>query len=131
MKTEQQIETKNMKKTLSTYEVADILKQDDNANWSHAGSLALAEFLEEMEEATGEEMELDVVAIRCDFSEYDSLIEWAECYWGTVNKVCQASKHFGWDTETDEEEKEESIREHIEDHGILIEFDGGIIVSSF
>jgi hypothetical protein len=30
-----------------------------------------------------------------------------------------------------EEEIEEAIREYIQDHGSLIEFDGGIIVSSF
>ena len=117
-----------MKQTLNTYEVAMILVRDEYANWSYDGAEALIEWIEECE---GEDTELDPVNLRCEFSEYDSLIEWAGCRWGTVNKVCQASKHFGWDTETDEEEKEESIREHIEDHGILIEFEGGIIVSSF
>ena len=50
-----------MKKTLTTYDIADALCQDENANWSRAGAFALAEWLEEMEESTGEETELDVV----------------------------------------------------------------------
>lgn len=64
-----------MKKTLTTYDIADALYADENANWSRAGAFALAEWLEEMEESTGAETELDVVAIRCDFAEHDSLTQ--------------------------------------------------------
>ena len=120
-----------MKKTLSTYEAAGFLFQDENAGWSRAGVFALVEYLEELEFGLGEEIELDVVAIRCDFSEYDSLIDWAGGYWGTIAGECQSSKHFGWSDETETEEKEEQIREYISDHGTLIEFDGGVIVSAF
>jgi hypothetical protein len=31
----------------------------------------------------------------------------------------------------DEEEIQDAIRSHIQDHGTLIEFNGGVIVSSF
>ena len=44
-------------------------------NFSREGLEQLFEFLEELEESTGEEMELDVIAICCDFTEYDSLEE--------------------------------------------------------
>lgn len=69
-----------MKMTLSTNHAASLLNEDENANWTHAGALALVEYLEEMEEESGEEIEFDVVAIRCDFSQYDSLQEWAHDY---------------------------------------------------
>ncbi len=108
-----------MKLTLSTYAVADLLIADNNANWSRAGARALAEYLEEIEESTGEEIEFDVVAIRCDFSEYQSLAKWADEY------------GFNIDEDEDEEAAEESIREYIQDRGQLVEFTGGIIVSSF
>ena len=62
-----------MKETLNTHQVANALFKDENAAWTYAGALALAEYLEQFEDDTGEEMELDVVAIRCDFSEYASL----------------------------------------------------------
>jgi hypothetical protein len=108
-----------MKLTLSKYAVADLLIADNNANWSYAGAHALADYLEEMEEDTGEEIEFDVVAIRCDYSEYESLAKWADKY------------GFNIDEDEDEEAAEESIREYIQDRGQLVEFEGGIIVSSF
>jgi hypothetical protein len=124
-----------MKKTLNTYDIANELLADSHAAWSRAGAFALAEHLEEYEESTGEELELDVVAIRCDFSEYTSLQEWASDYFADE---AQAASALGLDLDmdgvtvtNDEEEIEEAIREYIQDHGSLIEFDGGVIVSSF
>jgi phosphosulfolactate synthase (CoM biosynthesis protein A) len=116
-----------MKMTLNTYQIADALKNDANACWSYNGSRALAEYLEEYEESTGEEMELDVCAIRCDFSEYSSLLDWAHDHFSN------ALEELGLDEteENDEDEVDEKIREYIQDHGELIEFDGGVIVSRF
>ncbi len=124
-----------MKKTLTTHDIADSLCADEYANWSRVGAFALAEWLEDMEESTGVEMELDVVAIRCDFSEYDSVQAWADDYFADAK---QASDAIGFDLdmdgETSEQEGEEMddmIREYIQDNGILIEFDNGVIVSAF
>lgn len=123
-----------MKTTLSTSDIARALKSDQNAAWTWDGAKALAEYLEEYEESTGEEMELDVCAIRCDFSEYDSLEAWASDYFrnqaDAVDKLCLT---LGMDGSIDEDEDEidDLIRSFIRDHGTLIEFDGGIIVSSF
>ena len=58
-----------MKQRINTIQAVDILLQDDNSNWSLEGAKALVEYLEELEEETGEELEFDVVAIRCDYSE--------------------------------------------------------------
>jgi hypothetical protein len=116
-----------MKMILNTYQIADALKNDTCARWSYNGSLALAEYLEEYEESTGEELELDTCAIRCDFSEYASLQDWAHDHFSN------AWQELGFDEteETDEDEFDEKIRSYIQDHGQLIEFDGGIIVSQF
>ena len=115
-----------MKLTLSTTEAAHRLIDDKNANWSRSGAYALCEYLEELEEFTGEEMELDVCALRCDFSEYGSLEAWAKEQWGD-DLACEY-----WREESGEnEEQEEKTREYIQDRGTLIEFDGGVIVSSF
>jgi hypothetical protein len=65
-----------MKKTLTNYEVANLLWRDkENNGYTYEACHALAEHLAEMEEAMGEEMEIDVVAIRCDWNEYASLAE--------------------------------------------------------
>lgn len=115
-----------MKKTLSTNQIADELRSDDNANWSYSGALALAEYLEQMEEDTGGEMELDVVAIRCDYAQWESLQEWAEDYLGDDWK-----DGIGLDEDSDDDDTEKAIREYIRDRGTLIEFEGGVIVDSF
>jgi hypothetical protein len=116
-----------MKITLNTYQIADELKRDTCARWSYNGSLALAEYLEEYEDSTGEEMELDTCAIRCDFSEYASLLDWAHEHFSN------ALEELGFDetAENDDDEIDAKIKEYIQDHGTLIEFDGGVIVSSF
>lgn len=124
-----------MKKTMNTHDIANALIADTNAAWSRAGAYALAEHLEEYEESTGEELELDVVAIRCDFSEYTSLQDWASEYFSDES---QAADALGLDLDmdgvtvtNDESEIEEAIRDYIQDHGTMIEFDGGVITSSF
>ena len=125
-----------MKKTLTTYDIAHELLQDANADWTRAGAFALAEHLEQYEEETGEEMELDVVAIRCDFSEHSSLEDWAVDYFSHSKQAANAmGLELDMDGETwvevSREELQEAIRSYIQDNGQLIEFDGGIIVSSF
>jgi len=123
-----------MKKTLTTYEIAHELLQDENAAWSQAGAFALAEHFQEYEDSVSEELELDVVAIRCDFSEYASLEEWAGIYFAShVDAVNELGLTIGdgGALEESSEEQDEAIRSFIQDNGQLIEFDGGIIVSSF
>jgi hypothetical protein len=116
-----------MKQTLTTSQAADILFADKNAGWTYAGARALAEYLEEYEESTGEELEFDYVAIRCDFSEYPSLVDWArDCFGADKWK-----RELDIDLDDLDDEVDEAIRSHIQDHGQLIEFDGGIIVSGF
>ena len=120
-----------MKNTLNTYEIVNALLKDENADWSYTGAKALAEYLEDYEEDCGIELELDVIALRCEFSEYASLEDWLMEYYGKTLE--EAFDYAGIDLEGDEDEEERAdlIRSHILDQWRLIEFDGGIIVSSF
>jgi hypothetical protein len=127
--TQTQTQYTKMKQTLTTQQAADILFADKNAGWTYAGARALVEYLEELEEDTGEEMELDFVAIRCDFSESPSLQEWASDYFG--EPLAQWADRIGVEATADDDELDSAIREYIQDRGQLIEFDGGVIVSSF
>jgi predicted DsbA family dithiol-disulfide isomerase len=115
-----------MKTTLSTTEAAHRLMDDNNANWSYAGAYALVEYLEELEEDIGEEIEFCPVSLRCDFSQYESLDAWATEQWGNDRDFDEALNDM-----TEQQASDEAIRSYIQDHGTLIEFDGGIIVSSF
>ena len=115
-----------MKQTLTTLQATQNLYGDYNAGWTWNGAQALVEYLEELESDMEDEIEFDVVALRGDFLESDSLQEWAKDYFRNDWK-----KEIGVEENTLDEEKDEQIRNFIHDHGILIEFDGGIIVSSF
>lgn len=137
-------------------------QMDRGDQFTPAALSALFEYLEEYEQDTGEEIDLDIIALCCDCTEDESLDEWARRYFcddqlaellGTAEYEADklesmaradalaakgehgdAAQIRGWyDNEEIEraDHKEKTLREHILDHGQLIEFDGGIIVSEF
>ena len=108
-----------MKRTLSTYEVAGALMADKNAAWSRAGAYALTEHLEEIERESATEIELDVCAIRCEFSEYAS--------------ATLAALAYAWQKDDDksDEENETEALDYLTDHTSVIQFDGGVIIQDF
>ena len=73
-----------MKQSVNEYDFIDAFRNyfggQYKTNFSYEGLKALFEWFEELENDTGEEMELDVIAICCDFSEYESLKEYNEYY---------------------------------------------------
>jgi len=113
-----------MKTTLNTHDIANALLNDKHAAWSYNGAKALAEYLEQYEEDCGVELELDVVALRCEYSEWDNLEDWGHSYF-TDNQFKSLFKDL------EEDDLDEEIAQYIEEQGILIEFEGGAIVSSF
>jgi len=82
----------------------DYNRQD---NFSYEGLEALFDFLESMEDGCATETELDVVALCCEFTEYESFVELK----GDYNSI-------------------ESLDE-LRDNTMVIEFDGGIIIQQF
>jgi len=109
-----------MYQTLSTSDAVGILTGDKHAAWSVAGACAIVEYLEQTEEETGERIEFDRTAIRCDFSEYSSAKE--------------AAVNYGWDDATDDATEEAALR-WLRDRTVVLVFDGydasGVIVGSF
>jgi hypothetical protein len=49
-------------------------------NFNYAGLNALYDYYEQYQEDTGEEIELDVIALCCDFCQYDSIEEVCKAY---------------------------------------------------
>ena len=78
-----------------------------NENFTYEGKKALFEYLEQYEEDCNTEVELDVIALCCEYSEYTNIEEVKENY----NDI------------TDIEE--------LRDNTAVIEFDGGIIIQDF
>lgn len=92
-------------------------------NFSRKALVALFAYLDQLEQDLGEEQELDVIAICCEWTEYKDAIEAAEAY--------------GWEApevEEGEERDDTSDRkalEFLQDNTHVVEFEGGILVLNF
>ena len=64
-----------MKKTVYKNEFIDTMMDIRPDNFSYDGLVALFDYLEEIEDSCGEEMEFDPIALCCDFTEYD-ILDW-------------------------------------------------------
>ena len=65
-----------MKKTINFYDFSNAFHNAGRGNqFTYDGLKALFEYLEEYEEGTGDEIELDVIGLCCDYTEYESIEE--------------------------------------------------------
>ncbi len=95
-----------MKQTINLYTFRQAFTDyNRNDNFTYEGLEALYHNLLEWEEGTEQELELDVIALCCDFTEYADLDEVAEEY----------------NIEPDE----------VEDYTTVITFDGGVIIQNW
>ena len=70
-----------MKQSINMYQFERAFKNMDRGDqFSYDGLKALYEYLEEYEESTGENIDLDVIALCCDYTEYDNLKEFQADY---------------------------------------------------
>jgi hypothetical protein len=65
---------------IDKYDFIRAFEQVRPDNFSRAGLSALYEYFEQLEEDIGNPIELDVIAICCEYSEYESLEEFQEDY---------------------------------------------------
>lgn len=85
-----------MKHTLSTSEIIDLLLADEYAKWSLSAAQTLAEYYEELELDSGQELELDRVLIRTEWSEYDSLADIRSAYKNSCNEDYTDQEFLEW-----------------------------------
>ena len=69
-----------MKKTINFYDFSDaFIKAGRGNQFTYKGQRALFDYIEEYEEDCGTEIELDVIALCCEFTEYDNIADfWVE-----------------------------------------------------
>jgi hypothetical protein len=90
-----------MKTTVNEYAFTQAFTDMNRAdNFSYAGLKALFAYLEEYEESTGEELELDVIALCCDYTEYANVEEFVAAY---------DDSYIVWETEPEDADEEEGI----------------------
>lgn len=108
-----------MKTTVNLYEFRDAFRSIRPDNFSYEGLAVLFDYLEQLGEDIGEEIELDVIAICCDFSE-DTWEGIAENY------------GLELDPEADDEDNEASVIDYLSNQGAYIgEAKGSIIYRDF
>lgn len=64
-----------IKQTVNFSQFCDSFSDTYKDNFSYEGKRALFDYLEDLSEDTGEDIELDTIAICCEYSEYDSIEE--------------------------------------------------------
>ena len=102
-----------MKQTINVSEFMDGFSGSYKDNFSYEGKRALYDYLVQLEEDLGEEIEYDPIALCCDYTEERDISHILEQYDQTNGM-------------TDEE-----ARQWLEDRTTLIEFDGGVIYQQF
>ncbi len=85
----------------------DAFKKAKRDQYTYDGYKALYEYFEEYSESTGQNVELDVIAICCEYVEYKDLKQIQDDY-PSINSI-----------------------EDLEDHTQVIEFDTGLIIAEF
>lgn len=60
------------------------IRMDRKDQFSYEAREALFSYLEEYEESTGQQIELDVIALCCDYAEYDNLKDFLSQTWYTT-----------------------------------------------
>ena len=93
-------------------------RMDRLDGWTYNGLRALYAYLSD---DTGEHVELDVIALCCEYDEHASAIEAADEY------GCEPDG----DDDEEEDDKEGLALAWLREHTTVIEFDGGLIVQSF
>jgi len=104
-----------MKQTVYRSDFENAFKSLRPENFSYEGLSVLFEYLENWEADAGEDLELDVIAICCDF---------AEGSWQSI----AADYSIEIDENENEDEQAEQVRQYLEDEGVLVgEVSGGFV----
>ena len=101
-----------MKKSIGFCEFTDSFRGERSDTFSYNGLKALYEYLEQYEEDTVEEIELDTIALCCEFTEYDSIREAYEVYKDDYDTLCE-----------EEDERDERANEYLIDNTQVIHID--------
>ena len=102
-----------MKTTVTSHQFVEAFRAcGRESQFSRAALFALFEYLEEYENSTGEEIELDPIGICCEWAEHSSARE--------------AASEYGFEAEDDDEAEKWLGRKTT-----VVQFDGGIVIQQF
>lgn len=103
-----------MKQSINLYQFREAFRlADRSGNFSYEGLEVLFDYLEQLEEDTGEEMELDVIALCCNFTE-----EYPD----------EISGNYEIELTGDDESDYEIVIEYLQDNTMVVGHKNGLIV---
>ncbi len=108
-----------MKQNIGFNQFCDAFSDTYKNNFTYNGKRALFDYLEEMEADTGTEIELDPIALCCEYSEYDSAWEAMQQY---------RTKEDMPSDMLDDTEQEAHALEWLRDQTQVIEVEGGGVI---
>ena len=115
-----------MKQTISSYQFRRAFEDIRPDNFSYEALGALFEYYEEYERDSGEETELDVIAICCDWTEYSNI--------ELIREYLPASDYEPSDDITDADDvaaaQLEAVMAYLHDETEVIELSDGAIVTN-
>lgn len=119
--------------TIYRNEFIDTFKKSDTYknNFTYDGLEALFDYMEELEEGLGEQIEFDMVYIACYYTEFATAWDAMELYQPDDMPVIDLEKHGSIDlVELQALQEAEALR-WLEDRTEVIGFQGGIIIRDF
>lgn len=128
------IQNMNFNKFVDSFR--DYNRQD---SFSYKGLGVLYNYLIELEEDTGQNIEIDVITLCCDYNEYKNSDEYLNDYYTTdeINELMKEIKESDEDLNEDEirEELKQQIEEELNNKTTLLKFsddlDDGFIIQAY
>lgn len=105
-----------MKTTVNFSQFCDSFRSmDRNDNFTYEGKRVLFDYLESLEEGTGQEIELDVIALCCKYSEehYEDIAK---------------NYSISFENCEDDKDKLQAVEEYLQEHTIIVGTVGDSIV---
>lgn len=97
-------------------------RMDRGDAFGYKGWNAIGKHLEQLSEDIGEDIEVDIVGICCDYSSADSAEDWWQEH-GEYSSIDPTE----WE-EMDEDEKLQAIEDYLNDHTIVVVCEDGLII---
>ena len=112
-----------MYETVNQSRFLEAFKQVRPNQFSRNALVALFDYLDQLEQDLGEEQELDVIALCCDWTEYADPLEAAEAYGWKAPEIP--------DGEERDDTSDRKALEFLADQTHVVEFEGGVLVLNF
>lgn len=98
--------------------VSEFAKMNRENQFSYGGKCALYDYLEMLEEDTEHKIELDIIALCCEYVEFENIKEYLNDYQTDIDK-----DDFDFDGDFEAEEYEEAVLKEIEEKTTFIKID--------